>query len=112
MTAAIRAYRPSDRADVYEVCRRTADAGTDATGLYSDDDLMPDIFAGPYLEFEPRLAFVVDAGDRVAGYVLAVSDTRAFVEWFDQAWLPKLGRFEHVNPPLTPEDAIVHLGYQ
>jgi len=110
--AVIRPYRSSDRADVYEVCLRTADAGTDATGIYSDDDLMPDVFAGPYLEFEPALAFVVDVGGRVAGYVLAVSDTRAFVDWFDRAWLPKLERFEHVEPPQTPEDAIVHLGYR
>src|SRR5690554_3590622 len=112
MTVGIRAYRPDDRADVYEVCRRTADAGTDATGIYSDDDLMPDVFAGPYLEFEPALAFVVDTGTRVAGYLLAVSDTRAFVDWFDRAWVPKLARFEHVDPPQTPEDAIVHLGYR
>lgn len=107
----IRRYQPTDRAHVYEVCRRTADAGTDATGIYSDDDLMPDIFAGPYLEFEPGLAFVVDTGDRVAGYVLGVSDTRRFVEWFEREWLPTLSRFEHVDPPLTPEDAMVHLGY-
>jgi ribosomal protein S18 acetylase RimI-like enzyme len=112
MTVGIRAYRPSDRAHVYEVCRRTADAGNDATGIYSDDDLMPDLFAGPYLAFEPELAFVVDVGDRVAGYVLAVPDTRAFVEWFAREWVPRLARFEHVDPPETPEDAIVHLGYR
>jgi ribosomal protein S18 acetylase RimI-like enzyme len=64
-----------------------------------------------HLAFEPELAFVVDVGDRVAGYLLAVSDTRAFVEWFDRVWLPRLSRFEHVDPPLTPQDAIVHLGY-
>lgn len=112
MTARIRAYRPSDRADVYEVCLRTADAGADATGIYSDDDLMPDIFAGPYLAYEPELAFVVDVGDRVAGYLLAVSDTRAFVDWFAREWVPGLARFPHVDPPLTPQDAIVHLGYR
>jgi len=110
--AAIRPYRPADRAAVYEVCRRTAAAGADATGVYSDDDLMPDIFAGPYLEFEPDLAFVVDTGQRAAGYVLAVSDTRAFVDWFGREWLPKLARFEHVEPPQTPQDAIVDLGYR
>ncbi|MHA6669159.1 GNAT family N-acetyltransferase [Homoserinimonas sp. A447] len=108
----IRSYRPTDRTDVYEVCRRTADAGNDATGNYTDDDLMPDIFAGPYLEFEPELALVVDTGQRVSGYVLATSDTRAFVEWYRLQWLPRLSRFEHVSPPLTPEDAIVDLGYR
>lgn len=109
---AIRRYQPSDRASVYEVCRRTADAGHDASGIYSDDDLMPDIFAGPYLEFEPGLAFVVDTGQRVAGYLLAVAHTRSFVDWFEREWVPRLSRFEHVDPPVTPEDAIVHLGYR
>lgn len=107
----IRSYRPADRTDVYEVCRRTAAAGGDATGIYSDDDLLPDIFAGPYLEFEPELAFVADTGERVAGYVLAASDTRSFVEWYATEWLPTLARFNHVVPSVTPEDAIVHLGY-
>lgn len=107
----IRPYRPADRAAVYEVCRRTAAAGEDATGVYSDDDLMPDIFVGPYLAFEPGLAFVVDTGTRVAGYVVATSDTKSFVEWYEREWLPKLERFEHVAPPATAEDAVVHLGY-
>jgi|SRR5690554_1779444 len=111
MTVGIRAYRPDDRADVYEVCRRTADAGGDATGIYTDDDLMPDIFAGPYLAFEPELAFVVDVGDRVGGYVLAVSDTRRFVDWFAREWVPRLARFPHIDPPETAQDAMVHLGY-
>lgn len=94
------------------MCRRTADAGQDATGMYSDDDLMPDIFAGPYLEFEPELAFVVDTDGRVAGYLLAVSDTRAFVDWYRSEWLSRLSRFEQVEPRVTPEDAIVGLGYR
>jgi ribosomal protein S18 acetylase RimI-like enzyme len=97
------------------VCRRTADAGHDATGKYSDDGLMPDIFAGPYLECAPELAFVVDTGERVSGYVLAVADTRAFVDWFGREWLPRpsrLSRFEHVDPPVSPEDVIVDLGYR
>ena len=93
------------------MCRRTADAGQDATGIYSDDDLMPDIFAGPYLEFEPELAFVVDSGQRVAGYLLATSDTRSFVRWYADHWLPRLARFEWAEPPVTAEDAMVHLGY-
>ena len=48
-TALIRPYRPADHDAVYDVCVRTADAGGDARGLYHSDDLMPDLFAGPYL---------------------------------------------------------------
>ena len=109
---AIRPYRPRDRAQVYEVCLRTAAAGGDASGLYSDDVLMPEIFAGPYLEFDPGLAFVADTGIRVSGYVIATGDTRAFVEWYADHWMPMLQRFRHVVPPVTDEDRIVDLGFR
>ena len=104
----IRLYRPADRADVYNVCVRTAAAGGDATGIYSSDDLMPDVFAGPYLEFQPDLAFVVDVGGRVAGYVIAAADTRAFVERVRQEWVPT---FASKYPEPSPTDApIVAMG--
>ena len=104
----IRLYRPADRADVYNVCVRTAAAGGDATGIYSSDDLMPDVFAGPYLAFQPDLAFVVDVGDRVAGYVIAAADTRAFVERVRQEWVPT---FASKYPEPSPTDApIVAMG--
>ena len=56
--------------------------------MLSDDDLLPDIFAGPYLAYQPDLAFVVDAGDHVAGYIISVADTEAFARWYDAEWLP------------------------
>ena len=84
----IRPYRPADRDDVYDVCVRTGDTGADATGLFSDDSLLPDIFAGPYVAYQPELAFVVDTGERVAGYVIAVADSHAFARWYEENWLP------------------------
>ena len=58
--ALIRPYREADHAAVYDVCVRTADGGGDARGKYHSDDLMPDMFAGPYLFLEPDFAFVLD----------------------------------------------------
>ena len=58
----IRPYRESDNAAVYDVCVRTAEAGGDARGKYRSDDLMPDLFAGPYVFLEPDFAFVLDDG--------------------------------------------------
>jgi ribosomal protein S18 acetylase RimI-like enzyme len=84
----IRPYRPSDRGDVYDVCVRTGASGADATGLYSSDDLLPDVFAGPYLAYQPELAFVVETGSRVAGYVLGVADSESFADWHRAEWLP------------------------
>src|SRR6476660_2634077 len=69
-TAVIRQYRETDHAAVYDVCVRTADAGGDARGKYHSDDLMPDLFAGPYVFLEPGFAFVLDDGERAVGYVL------------------------------------------
>jgi ribosomal protein S18 acetylase RimI-like enzyme len=86
----IRAFREADRADVYEVCVRTASAGGDARGRYVSDDLPGDIWAGPYLTFEPELAFVVDTGERVAGYILGTGNTRRFLERYRAEWLPRL----------------------
>lgn len=103
----IRPYRQTDRDDVFEICLRTAAGGGDATGVYSDDSLMPEVFALPYLEYAPDLAFVVDgpstgsghrgSGRRVLGYVIGVADTRAFVEWWKRAWGPGF-RVRHPEP--------------
>ncbi|SIN68829.1 GNAT family N-acetyltransferase [Agromyces cerinus] len=84
----IRPYRTADRDQLARICLLTAAAGGDATGVYSDDALMPEVFALPYVEYAPELAFVVADGDRVLGYVIGVADTAAFVEWWKQNWAP------------------------
>ncbi|MET0783759.1 MAG: GNAT family N-acetyltransferase [Leifsonia flava] len=86
----IRPYEPADRADVADVCVRTGNNGQDATGLYASDDLLPDIYALPYVDHEPDLAFVLDNGERVVGYILGTADTRAFAEWFSSEWWPSV----------------------
>jgi ribosomal protein S18 acetylase RimI-like enzyme len=108
----LRPYRPSDAMSLRDVCLRTAQAGGDATGLYVSDDLMPDVFASPYVEFAPELAFVLDDGQRVQGYILGVADTARFVSWFRAVWVPELARrYEHVAPPRTRCEFIRHLGF-
>lgn len=110
----IRPYRPADRDDVFEICLRTAAAGGDATGVYSDDALMPEVFALPYVEYAPELAFVVDdpstgsghrgSGERVLGYVIGVADTRAFVEWWKREWGPGFRQRHPAPRPPTGRD--------
>jgi ribosomal protein S18 acetylase RimI-like enzyme len=109
----IRPYRPSDRAALYEVCVKTADAGEDATGLVSDDTLWGDIFAIPYVERHPDLAWVVEADDeRVIGYIVATDDTDAFYGWFRDVWWPQLAE-RHPRPadPATVEDRMTAYAY-
>ena len=108
----IRPYRPEDRAAVAEVCVRTGDAGGDARDKYPDPDLLPNVFALPYVEHEPELAFVLDEGGTAVGYVIGTADTAAYVTWFRDVWLPPLARRypePPPGPPASPTDAIVRL---
>ena len=93
----IRPYRPSDRDALYDICVRTGDAGADATGLYSDPRILPDIFTGPYLHLDPELAFVLASDgqpDEPLGYIIGTADTRRFVARYRDEWLPAVaGRY-------------------
>ncbi|HEX6345671.1 GNAT family N-acetyltransferase [Umezawaea sp.] len=107
----IRPYRTSDRDAVADVCVRTADAGGDSRHLYPDPELVPSIFALPYAELEPALAFVADDGERAVGYVVGTADTRAFVEDYRRCWLPTLlDRYPApTGEPTTPTGTMLRL---
>ena len=112
-TAVIRPYRASDHAAVYDVCVRTADAGGDARGKYHSDDLMPDLFAGPYVFLEPEFAFVLDDGQRAVGYVIGTPDTAAFARAYRARWIPRLAcRYPPpipgpADPPAGPDEEMI-----
>jgi ribosomal protein S18 acetylase RimI-like enzyme len=109
----IRPYRPEDRAAVYDICIRTGNKGGDARHLYRDHDLLPDIFAGPYVALEPELSFGADNGSRAVGYVVGTADTAFFVRRYRAAWLPRLTyRYpprSASRPAETPTDEMVRL---
>jgi ribosomal protein S18 acetylase RimI-like enzyme len=108
----IRRYVASDFDAIDDICLRTAESGGDATGLYVSDELMPDIFARPYVRFEPELVFVLDDGQRAAGYILGSADTARFVERYRAEWLPELAqKYVHDDPPSTRDELIRHLGF-
>jgi GNAT superfamily N-acetyltransferase len=114
LTATIRRYRDSDWAAVYDICVETGDAGRGVRGRYSTDDLVPDIFAGPYLFLEPEHAYVLDNGERAIGYILGTASTPDFVAAYQERWLPRLrARYQSLSgPPVTEEehrlDAMFH----
>jgi GNAT superfamily N-acetyltransferase len=119
MPLATRRYADADHDAVYDICVRTADAGGDARGQYSTDDLMPDLFAGPYVFLEPRFAFVLTEenegeGSRPVGYVIGTPDTAAFARAYRERWIPRLaGRYQvPPDPPATPEEAMLALHYR
>ncbi|PFG34521.1 GNAT family N-acetyltransferase [Sanguibacter antarcticus] len=93
------AVRPADTSDpaevdrLYEICLRTGDSGEDATDRAVHPRLIGDLFLGPYLAFEPELAFVLvdetrTGPDAVVGYVLGVRDSAAFDATVVRDWLP------------------------
>ncbi|MER5622870.1 GNAT family N-acetyltransferase [Streptosporangium sp. NPDC002544] len=110
----VRPYHPDDRAALYDICVRTAHEGGDSRHIYPDLDLMPSIFAAPYVFLEPDLAFVLDDGDRAVGYVLGTADTVAFAGAFRASWLPLMReRFPALDgPPASPSEVMIDLMYR
>lgn len=107
----VRPYRPADRAELYDICVRTAHEGGDSRHIYPDHNLMPSIFAAPYAFLEPDLTFVLDDGGRAVGYVLGTADTASFVEAYRTSWLPLVReRFPVLDgPPTSPSEIMVGL---
>jgi len=106
LSATIRPYGEGDKAAVYDVCVRTANAGRGVAGRYSTDDLVPDVVAGPYLFLEPRHAYVLDNGERAVGYIIGTASTPGFVAAYRDRWLPRLrDRYQPLpGPPATEEE--------
>ena len=107
----LRPYRPADRAAVRIICIRTGASGQDATGTTVDDELLPDTFALPYVEYAPDLAFVVDDEEGAAGYVIAVADTADFVRWYRTEWMPRLQRRYASLDPSSSTDSLVRMAF-
>jgi ribosomal protein S18 acetylase RimI-like enzyme len=97
----IRGYRPSDLDALYDICISTADAGADLRGRFSDDRLMGDIYAAPYVTLEPGVARILDDGEgNAVGYILGTVNTPEFVRRYEAEWLPALGgRYDNDDDP-------------
>lgn len=96
-----------DLPGVYRVCLLTGAGGGDASALHADPDLLGHLWAGPYLAYPQAVTRVLHDEHGVAGYCLAVADTRAFERWADQVWLPPLQARHPLGSGSTPADAAV-----
>ncbi|WP_243074069.1 GNAT family N-acetyltransferase [Microbacterium sp. SS28] len=109
----IRPFRAGDEPALAEICLKTADAGSDATGVLDDDALWAEIFVLPYAARHPEFVFVVETDDGgVAGYIAGVPDTRAFETWFRDEWWPERGvRWPRPAVERTRQDGILIYAY-
>ena len=89
------------------ICLETANAGSDATALYSDPALPGLRFVIPYARFAPEFAWVLEQQAEVVGYAVATPDTRAFEAELNQHWWPQLQQQYRDYPPRAPLDSKV-----
>lgn len=90
VSASIRPYNARDYRVVGTICVQTGNAGRDASGLYDSHDLLPALYAYPYVVHSPDLAWVVEYDGKVVGYVVGIADTREFSDWWVHYWRREL----------------------
>jgi ribosomal protein S18 acetylase RimI-like enzyme len=97
----IRRCEPRDVDAAYDVCLRTGDNGEDASHAFDDPKALGHIYVGPYLKFEPQLAFVLEDPQGVCGYALGALDSKTFYSAYLNQWLPDI-RQRHPAPGGDP----------
>jgi GNAT superfamily N-acetyltransferase len=101
----IRAYRPADLDALYDICLDTGNGGLGARHLFDDPRLLGHAYVGPYVAFEPDLAFVVEDDEGICGYAIAAADTEAFEDRLEHDWWPDL----RIRYPLTSNRVVRHI---
>jgi ribosomal protein S18 acetylase RimI-like enzyme len=113
MSFHIRPYQTKDHNDVYTICLKTGDAGSDASNLYKDPNLLGHIYAGPYINLEPESAFMLEDEIGICGYIIGALDTQSFFNKVKSNWLPALQK-QYTEPsedskPWTKDEECIHL---
>lgn len=126
MGVIIRPAQIADIAALYNIVLQVADNGRDATLLHRLLDIQGEVYVGPYLMFEPGLAFVLEDAEGPAGFALGALDSRIFEEKLEREWWPLLRQryaeikdmLEHLlpydqrmlaliqNPPIVPSEIL------
>jgi ribosomal protein S18 acetylase RimI-like enzyme len=86
----LRSFRMADIDACYEICRRTADNGADATELHADPRIVGEVWVGPYLDRHPECAVVLEDAEGVGGYIVGAPDTTVYDDWVDREWFGPL----------------------
>jgi len=95
----LRSPQAGDRAGAYAVCLKTGNFGQDGEPFYRDDpEALGRVFVGPYLDYEPELARILEDDQGICGYVLAAMDSHAFYARYEAEWRPELCRAIRPRP--------------
>jgi ribosomal protein S18 acetylase RimI-like enzyme len=86
----VRTAGRDDLAAVAAVCRATARGGDPVAPTDPAADLLPAVYAEPYVHLEPASArLLVDESGTVMGYVVAAVDSAAFYRRWRRDWSPR-----------------------
>ena len=93
----IRPYRTHDRAEIRRICVETADAGEPLENFFDDRELVADLVTRYYTDYFSDYSWVAEFDGKIAGYLTAAPDTRAFLQSFrwsiaPQAFIRAIGR--------------------
>ena len=100
----VRQAVPSDLPYLYEICLKTGDRGKDASAQFSDPYLIGHYYIAPYPLYHKGICFVAEYERRPRGYIAAVPDTAAFMQWMEEYWLvPLRKRFPKPFPESCSE---------
>ena len=113
MSFIISPYNSKSHDLVYEICLKTGNSGKGAEHLHKDPMILGHIYAGPYINLEPKSAFLLEDELGVCGYVMGALDTKSFFEKVQLEWLPNLQK-QYTDPlqsskPWTKDEECIHL---
>jgi len=82
----------ADEAALSKICLLTCDAGKSGEALHDYPELPGLVYAVPYVKLPYTWGFVIERDDtkEVVGYILGVTDTRAFENAARETWWPSL----------------------
>lgn len=86
----IRKATVDDLTDLYRVAIKTGNSGSDATGMFRNDDMIGEVFVGPYVTLSTETCFALSEDGRAIGYGLCVLDTETFQRNCREKWWPVL----------------------
>jgi len=107
-SVSIRPATLDDLADLYRVAIKTGDSGSDATGMFRNDDMIGEVYVGPYLTLASETCFALESNGKAVGYGLCVLDTETFQSRARDLWWPKLQEKYHALSPFIESEWLIH----